>query len=184
MKQFLKIMFLLEIQEFFFPGCVIGYFYCRKYLYFGWPFSQSSVSFKNFFLFPLKFLKVCLFIYSSAWGLCNFPGGSAGKASACNARDPDLISGLESFPGEGNSNPLQYYCLENSMDIGTWWSIVHGITRSWTQLMDRMDREAWRAAIHEVAKSRTRLSDWSDLIWSEWLTITVSSGSLVAACGM
>ena len=132
-------------------------------------------------LFPLKFLKVCLFIYSSDWGLCNFPGGSAGKASACNARDPDLIPGLESFPGEGNGNPLQYSCLENSMDIGTWWCIVHGITRSWTQLMDRVDREAWRTAIHEVSRSRTRLSDWSDLIWSEWLTITVSSG---LSCGM
>ena len=35
-----------------------------------------------------------------------------------------------------------------------------------------MDREAWRAAIHGVEKSQTRLSDWSDLIWSEWLTLS------------
>ena len=41
-----------------------------------------------------------------------------------------------------------------------------------------MDREAWRAVIHRVAKSRTRLSDWSDLIWSMWLTCVLGSGGL------
>ena len=45
-----------------------------------------------------------------------FPGGSDGKASACNAGDLGLIPGLGSSPGEGNGNPLQYSCLENSMD--------------------------------------------------------------------
>ena len=45
-----------------------------------------------------------------------FPGGSDGKASACNAGDPGLIPGLGRSPGEGNGNPLQYSCLENSMD--------------------------------------------------------------------
>ena len=49
------------------------------------------------------------------WGC---PGGSDGKESACNAGDPGLISGLGRFPGEGNGNPLQYSCLENSMDRG------------------------------------------------------------------
>ena len=51
------------------------------------------------------------------WG---FPGGSEGKASACNAGDPGLIPGLGRSPGEGNSNPLQYSCLENPMAGGTW----------------------------------------------------------------
>ena len=45
-----------------------------------------------------------------------FPGGSDGKASACNAGDPGSIPGLGKSPGEGNGNPLQYSCLENSMD--------------------------------------------------------------------
>ena len=49
------------------------------------------------------------------------PGGSDGKAPACNARDPDLILGLGSSPGEGNGHPLQYSCLENFLDGGTWW---------------------------------------------------------------
>ena len=42
-----------------------------------------------------------------------FPGGSDGRASACNARDPGSIPGLGRSPGGGNGNPLQYSCLEN-----------------------------------------------------------------------
>ena len=45
-----------------------------------------------------------------------FPSSSAGKESACNMGDLDLISGLAESPGEGNGNPLQYSCLENPMD--------------------------------------------------------------------
>ena len=47
-----------------------------------------------------------------------FPGGSDSKESACNAGDSGLISGSGRSPGEGNGNPLQYSCLENSMDRG------------------------------------------------------------------
>ena len=50
----------------------------------------------------------------------SFPGGSDGKASACNAGDPGSIPGLRRSPGEGNGNPLQYSCLENPMDGGAW----------------------------------------------------------------
>ena len=46
--------------------------------------------------------------------------------STCNARDLGLISGSRRFPGEGNGNPLQYSCLENSMDRGAWQATVHG----------------------------------------------------------
>ena len=49
-----------------------------------------------------------------------FPGGSDGKASACNAGDLGLIPGLGRSPQEGNGNPIQYSCLENSMDGGGW----------------------------------------------------------------
>ena len=48
------------------------------------------------------------------------PGGSEGKASACNAGDLGLIPGLGRSPGEGNGNPLQYSCLENPMDREAW----------------------------------------------------------------
>ena len=50
----------------------------------------------------------------------DFPGGSDGKASVYNAGDLGSIPGLERSPGEGNGNPLQYYCLENPMDRGAW----------------------------------------------------------------
>ena len=53
------------------------------------------------------------------WNEC-FPGGSDSKASACSAGDPGSIPGLGRSPGERNGNPLQYCCLENSMDGGTW----------------------------------------------------------------
>ena len=47
-----------------------------------------------------------------------FPGGSDGKASVCSAGDPGSFPGLGRSPGEGNDNPLQYSCLENSIDGG------------------------------------------------------------------
>ena len=59
------------------------------------------------------------------------------KESACNAGDIDSIPGSgEIFfsPGEKNSNALQYSCLENPMDKGTWWATVHGVAKSWTRL--------------------------------------------------
>ena len=58
--------------------------------------------------------------------MLGFPGGSDSKASARNEGDPGLIPGLGRSPGEGNGNPLQYACLENSMDRGTWWATVCG----------------------------------------------------------
>ena len=66
--------------------------------------------------------------------MCGFPGGSAGKESACNVGDPGLIPEWGRSPRGGHSNPLQYSCLENLLD-----------------------RVAWRATVHGVAKSRTRL---------------------------
>ena len=56
--------------------------------------------------------------------------------SACNAGDSGSIPGLGRSPGEGNGNPLQYSCLENSMDRGAWQANDHGVTKSWTQMSD------------------------------------------------
>ena len=47
-----------------------------------------------------------------------------------------MIPGLGKSPAEGNGKPLQYSCLENPMDGGTWWATVHGVTKSWTRLSD------------------------------------------------
>ena len=68
--------------------------------------------------------------------MMGFPGGSDGKASACNAGDPGLIPGSGRSPGEGNGNPLQYSCLENPMDREAWWAIVHGVAKNRTRLSD------------------------------------------------
>ena len=56
--------------------------------------------------------------------LLGFPGGSDGKESTCNAGDSGKIPGSGRSPGEGNGKPLQYSCLENSMDIGAWQATV------------------------------------------------------------
>ena len=63
-----------------------------------------------------------------------FPGGSESKDSACNARDLDSIPESRRSPGEGNANPLQYSCLEKSMDRGAWWATVHSVAKNQTQL--------------------------------------------------
>ena len=59
----------------------------------------------------------------------SFPGGSDGKASACNAGDLGLTPGLGRSPGEGNGNPLQYSCRKNLMDRGAWQAKVHEVPR-------------------------------------------------------
>ena len=61
------------------------------------------------------------------WG---FPHGSMVKNSAGNAGDADSIPGWGRSLGGGHGNPLQYSCLENSMDKGAWWAAVHGVTKS------------------------------------------------------
>ena len=64
-----------------------------------------------------------------------FPGGSVVKNPPANARvsgDVGSVPGLGRSLGVGNGNLLQYACLENSMDRGTWWATVHGVSKSWT----------------------------------------------------
>ena len=60
--------------------------------------------------------------------------GSDGKESAFSAGDPGSIPGSGGSCVEGNGYPLQYSCLENSMDRGAWWATVHGVTKSQTRL--------------------------------------------------
>ena len=87
---------------------------------------------------PLSFLVgiyICFILYGPCHtylfveNVAGFPGGSDGKESACNSRDPRSLLGSGRSPGGGNGNSLQYSCLENSMDRGTWWATVHEITK-------------------------------------------------------
>ena len=59
-----------------------------------------------------------------------FPGGADDKESAFNAGDPGSIPGKGRSPGEGNGYPLQYSCLETSMNRGAWRAAVHEVTKS------------------------------------------------------
>ena len=68
--------------------------------------------------------------------MMGFPGGSDGRGSACNAGDSGLIPGLRRYPGEGHGYPLQYSCLEESLE-----------------------RSARRDTVHEVSQNQTKLSD-------------------------
>ena len=61
-----------------------------------------------------------------------FFGGSDSKESTCNIRHWSLIPGLWRSPEEGNGHPLQYSCLENSMNRGAWRATVHGVSKSQT----------------------------------------------------
>ena len=63
----------------------------------------------------------------------SFPSSSDGKESTCNAGDPGSIPGSGRSPGEAIGYPIQYSCLENSMDRGAWWDTVHGATEKITK---------------------------------------------------
>ena len=65
--------------------------------------------------------------------MAGFPGGSAGKETACNVGDLGSIPDFERSPGEGNDYPLQYSAMEHSMDRGAWKATAHGVTKSWIQ---------------------------------------------------
>ena len=75
-----------------------------------------------------------IFLYLRS--LLGFPDGSDGKESACYVGDLGSIPGSGRSPGEVKGYPLQYSCLENSMDRGAWWVTVCGIAKSRIQLSD------------------------------------------------
>ena len=90
-------------------------------------------------------------LWKAVWQFLGFLGGSNGKESAFNTADLCLIPGLGRSPREGNGNPLQYPCLENSMDRG-----------------------AWEVTVHRTVKRQTRLSDFHFLFGSFWLNMQLS----------
>ena len=67
-------------------------------------------------------------------GNCIFSDGSVVKNPPANAGDAGLIPGSGRSPGERNGNPPQCSCLGNPMGRGAWWTTVHGVTKSQTQL--------------------------------------------------
>ena len=85
----------------------------------------------------LEFIhKLWLDISHSSLCSMGFPGGSDCNESTCNAGDLHAIPALGRSPGKGNGNPLQYSCLENSMDKGALRAIVHRVAKSQIRLRD------------------------------------------------
>ena len=70
-------------------------------------------------------------------------------ANAGDIRVVGSVSGLGSSPLGGNGNPLQYSCLENPIDRGTWWATVHGVAKSLTRL-ERLSTHAFFLSVFLV----------------------------------
>ena len=85
-----------------------------------------------YIVITIIFLNYISHVIKVAYGCYQgFPGGSSSKESSCNAGD-GFNSWVREIPGERNGNPLQYSCLENSMDRGVWPATIHGVSKSWT----------------------------------------------------
>ena len=78
------------------------------------------------------------------------PGGSDSKELICNVGDLGSIPGMGRSSGEGNGNPLQYFCLENPMDRGAWWATVHGVT-----VLDMMEWLSVSMCVHGQTHTHT-----------------------------
>ena len=85
-----------------------------------------------------------------------FPGNSDGKESACSAGDLGFIHQLGRSPGEGNGYPLQYSCLENPMNRGTWQATVRGCKES--------DTTEWLTLVLPVVNNSKIIKNRSDMI--------------------
>ena len=104
-----------------------------------------------------------------------YPGGSAGKESACNVGDLGLIPGLGRSSGEGKGYLLQYSCLEDSMDRGDCLGTVYGVSESDTTewlTLSRMKLE-WNHIVHKwetqwEEKNRSQLRWWMSRIVTAW----------------
>ena len=85
-----------------------------------------------------KEVSYAMIVYLESYNLCGTQVALVVKnlpANAQDLRDAGSVPGSGRSPGEGNGNPLQYSCLENPMDRGTWRVTVHRVTKSQTRLM-------------------------------------------------
>ena len=120
-------------------------------------------------------LKLSFFFFMH---FCNFPdilywpSGSDAKVSACSVGNLGSIRGSGRSSGEGSGNPLQYSCLENSTDRGTWWVIVHWVARVQHDLVTKQQQSVYYTQIQPISL----VTDWilpSFLIFLIWLNATM-----------
>ena len=95
------------------------------------------VEFLGYMVTLFNFLRSCQTISHSRWTILGFPGAISGKEPTCQYRRRKrcrFVPGSGRSPGGGHGNSLQYSCLENPMDRGAWWAMVHRVAESWTRL--------------------------------------------------
>ena len=98
----------------------------------------------------------------------------SGKESACSAGDPSLIPGLRRSPGRGHGSPLQYSCLENSMDRGAWQAIVYGVTKNQTR-QKRLSLLTKSTLECGYGRQATFTFPWQPGCWPKWSPFDLSS---------
>ena len=94
-----------------------------------------------------------------------FPAGSDGKESACNAGDLGSVPGSGKSPEERNGYPLQYSCLENSVNREAWQAADHGVTKNQTWLSNQYTIMYIHRALHSVPLEEEMATHFSILTW-------------------
>ena len=92
----------------------------------------------SIFNYCYSYIYLCILLFFPTCFM-SFPGGASGKEHTCQCRRLemwvcDVILAWGRPPGERSGNPFQYSCLENPMDRGDWWAMVHRVAKSWTRL--------------------------------------------------
>ena len=98
---------------------------------------ETVYTYIHTYIYTHKYIHICIYIH-----ICTYIFRASQvallvenpPANARDVRDRGLIPGSGRSPGGGNGNPLQYSCLENPMDRGAWWAMVHSVTKSQTRL--------------------------------------------------
>ena len=125
---------------------------------------ESSLSFQSYFQRVLH----------NRVGSKDFSGNSVVKNTAANVGNAGLILKWGSSPGTGNGDLLQCSCLENSIDRGAWWAVLHGVTKSEHDLVTEHVKHVGskRALIHKCIESDNEWNIWGQL------------GKLLRSCAM
>ena len=131
----------LFVVSCFFFRCLIAFRFCHSCdLESFIPLASRELSYLNIDrLHHVMFMLCFMPSLTNYWNCCYITlifWASLVTQVVKNTASMGSIPGLGRFPRDGNGNPLQCSCLENSMDRGAWQATVHGVTKSWTQLCD------------------------------------------------
>ena len=113
------------------------------------------------------------FIANPSRGAGNFfDDRDVSPANAGDIRDTSSIPGLGRSPEGGHGNPLQYSCLGNSMDRGTWWTTVHRVEKSQTRL--KRLGTFYICAVQCGRQALAECGSWAFETWLMWLMCVCS----------